>query len=141
MSGPKHSLLTTTDLDTLIKNLSPKTLPATYVFCTIPGAAYGAMPHTHPLACFVEPEGLTLVLTQESADLHDLPYQGTFHCISLQVHSSLDAVGLTATVASELATHGISANVIAGFYHDHVFVSSMHSDHALSLLESMSTRR
>jgi hypothetical protein len=99
------------------------------------------MAHTHPLACFVEPEGLTLVLTQESADLQDLPYQGTFHCISLQVHSSLEAVGLTAAVASKLATHGISANVIAGFYHDHVFVSSLRSDHALRLLESLSTQR
>jgi hypothetical protein len=129
-----------TDLATLIKNLSPKPLPATYVFCTIQGADYGALSHTKPLASFAEPEGLTLVLTKESADHEGLSYQGTFRCISLQVHSSLEAVGLTAAVASELATHGISANVIAGFYHDHVLVSSSRTDHALRLLESMSTQ-
>jgi hypothetical protein len=83
---------------------------------------------------------LTLVLTKESADHEGLSYQGTFRCISLQVHSSLEAVGLTAAVANELAAHGISANVIAGFFHDHVFVSASRTDHALRLLESMSAQ-
>jgi len=130
-----------TDLATLIQNLSPEPLPATYVFCTVQGANYGALSHTKPLACFSEAEGLTLVLTQESADREGLPYQGTFRCISLQVHSSLEAVGLTAAVASELAAHGISANMIAGFYHDHIFVSASRAKQALGLLESLRMRR
>ena len=130
-----------TDLATLIQNLSPETLPATYVFCTVQGANYGALSHTKPLACFSEAEGLTLVLTQENADREGLSYQGTFRCISLQVHSSLEAVGLTAAVASELAAHDISANVIAGFHHDHVFVSASRASHALRLMESMSERQ
>jgi len=129
-----------TDLVTLIRNLSPQLLPASYVFCTLKDADYGELSHTNPLACFAEPEGLSLVITQESADQEGLTYQGTFRCISLQVHSSLEAVGLTAAVTGELAAHGISANVIAGYYHDHIFVMSGDSELALELLKSMSAR-
>ena len=130
-----------TDLDTLIRNLEPRTLSATYVFCSLEDANYGALSHTSPLASFAEPEGLTLVLTRESADQEGLPYQGTFRCISLQVHSSLEAVGLTAAVTGELAAHDISANVIAGYHHDHIFVPSHQAESALRLLEIMSSRR
>ena len=130
-----------TDLDTLMRNLEPRTLPDTYVFCSVEDANYGALSHTSPIASFAEPEGLTLVLTRESADQEGLAYQGTFRCISLQVHSSLEAVGLTAAVTSELAAHDISVNVIAGYHHDHIFVPSRHADLALSLLKAMSSRQ
>ncbi len=129
------------DLATLIRNLRPRTLPATYVFCSLADADYGALSHTSPLASFAEAEGLTLVLTRESADQESLAYQGTFRCISLQVHSSLEAVGLTAAVTGELAAHDISANVIAGYHHDHIFVPSHQAEPALNLLEAMSSRR
>ena len=130
-----------TDLDTLIRNLEPKTLSATYVFCSLEDADYGALSHTSPLASFAEPEGLTLVLTRESADQEGLAYEGAFRCISLQVHSSLEAVGLTAAVTGELAANDISANVIAGYHHDHIFVPSHQAEPALRLLETMSSRR
>ena len=130
-----------TNLATLIRNLEPRTLPATYVFCSVEGANYGALSHTSPLASFAEPEGLTLVLTRESADEESLAYEGTFRRISLQVHASLEAVGLTAAVTGELAAEGISANVIAGYHHDHIFVPSHQAESALRLLEIMSSRR
>ena len=130
-----------TDLATLMRNLEPRTLPDTYVFCSVEDANYGALSHTSPLASFAEPEGLTLVLTRESADEEGLSYEGTFRCISLQAHSSLEAVGLTAAVTGELAAEGISANVIAGYHHDHIFVPSHQAESALRLLEIMSSRR
>ncbi len=130
-----------TDLATLIRNLKPRALPATYVFCSLADANYGALSHTSPLASFAEPEGLTLVLTRESADEESLAYEGTFRCISLQVHSSLEAVGLTAAVTGKLAAHDISANVIAGYHHDHIFVPSRQAEPALRLLENMSSRQ
>ena len=130
-----------TNLATLIRNLEPRTLPATYVFCSVEDADYGALSHTSPLSSFAEPEGLTLVLTRESADEESLAYEGTFRCISLQVQSSLEAVGLTAAVTGELAAHDISANVIAGYHHDHIFVPSHQAESALRLLENMSSQR
>ena len=130
-----------TDLATLMRNLEPRTLPDTYVFCSVEDANYGALSHTSPLASFAEAEGLTLVLTRESADQESLAYQGTFRCISLQAHSSLEAVGLTAAVTGELAAHDISVNVIAGYHHDHIFVPSRHADLALSLLKARSSRQ
>ena len=130
-----------TDLAALIRNLEPRTLPDTYVFCSVKDADYGDLSHTSPLASFAEPEGLTLILTRESADEEGLSYEGTFRCISLQVQSSLKAVGLTAAVTGELATHGISANVIAGYHHDHIFVPSQQAESARRVLETMSSRR
>jgi hypothetical protein len=84
-----------------------------------------------------EAEGLTLVVSKEAADGEGLAYQGTFRCIRLEVHSSLHAVGLTAVVAKALAKHDISANMIAGYYHDHIFIPSDKADLALRVLESI----
>jgi len=78
------------------------------------------------------------VLPRASAVQEGLSYQGVFRCIRLHVFSSLQAVGLTATVSTELATHGISANLIAGTHHDHVLVPEDKADRALNLLMALS---
>ncbi|CAE7213294.1 GIP, partial [Symbiodinium microadriaticum] len=58
--------------------------------------------------------------------------------ITLTVHSSLEAVGLTAAFASALAREGISANVVAAFFHDHVFVDIKDAERAVATLQKMS---
>ena len=123
-----------TDLNTLLRELNPALDPETYVFCTAPGARYGDLAETQPLATVAEAEGLTLVITPQAADQASLPYEGTFRCVTLTVHSSLEAVGLTAAVAQVLAAQGISANVIAGYHHDHILVPAARADEALRLL-------
>ena len=128
-----------TDLSTILRKLEPSLLPTPYVFCTVRDARYGDLSHTQPLACMTEAEGLTLVISRAEADREGLEYDGSFRCIRLQVHSSLQAVGLTAAVAHALATHDISANMIAGYYHDHVFVPESRADLALHLLKNLST--
>eukprot|EP00945_MAST-04E_sp_MAST-4E-sp1_P007950 g7950.t1 len=90
-----------------------------------------------PLGTFREREGLSLLITKEEADENELQYHGTFAGITLDVHSSLDAVGLTAVAASRLALRGISANVVAAFYHDHIFVQSHHASVAMDVLGSL----
>ena len=122
-------------------DLAPSLAPNNYVFCSLPGAQYGDFAQTQPLACIAEAEGLTLVLAQDQADAEGLTYTGIFRCISLGLHSSLDAVGLTAMISSELAQHGISANMIAGYHHDHLLVPAAQAHQALNLLEQLSTER
>ena len=123
-----------TELNALLADLRPSLSPDTYVFCTLEGARYGDLADTAPLASVTEREGLTLVLTREQADQAELTYEGTFRCITLEVHSSLEAVGLTAAVAAVLGRHDISANVLAGYHHDHILVPAARAEQALVLL-------
>ena len=127
-----------TDLQKLLAAISPILLPEEYIFATFPNATYGDHPHLSPLASFQETEGLTLILPRTQADQHKIPYQTTYRCITLQVHSSLDAVGLTAAVATQLAQHNLSANVLAAYYHDHIFVQSTNAKKALQAIQELS---
>ena len=122
------------NLDNLLMLLQPSLLPGEFVFCTVGPKRYGDLAELQPIASYQEDEGLSLVLSKEAADTADLSYESVFGCISLLVHSSLDAVGLTAAVSGKLAANGISANVVAAFYHDHVFVPKDKAELALQLL-------
>jgi uncharacterized protein len=124
-------------MTTMLRNLGAYLRPEKYVFCTLPDGNYGVLPHTTPLASIMENEGLTLVLTQQNAEDAGLHYEGTFRCISLKLHSSLDAVGLTAAVSGELASHGISANMLAGYHHDHLLVPSVDAERAVHILGAL----
>ncbi|MDA0927871.1 MAG: ACT domain-containing protein [Proteobacteria bacterium] len=126
-----------TDLEKLLALLQPRLLGGYYVFCTIDESA-GPIPDAlTPLATYREDEGLSLLLLQQQADQAGLSYDSVFRGITLTVHSSLDAVGLTAAVAGKLAAHGIPANVIAAHYHDHVFVPAQRAELALQLLTEL----
>jgi uncharacterized protein len=126
-----------TDLALLLSSLAPQLLAGEFVFCTLQNARYGDHVQLSPLASFEEREGLTLILPRESADESGFTYDTVLRCITLTVHSSLDAVGLTAAVAGALAAAGISANVFAAYYHDHILVPSAHAIDALAVLEQL----
>jgi|TARA_B110000444_G_scaffold190809_1_gene180505 hypothetical protein len=125
------------DLDTLLVLLEPSLLPGDFVFCTAANLKYGDFAELQPLASYQEEEGLTLVLAKQSADVAGLAYDSVFNCITLMVHSSLDAVGLTAAVSGKLAANGISSNVMAAYHHDHVFVPENKAQLALQLLAEL----
>ena len=125
------------DLDTLLILLELSLLPGDFVFCTAANLKYGDFAELQPLASYQEEEGLTLVLAKQSADVAGLAYDSVFNCITLMVHSSLDAVGLTAAVSGKLAANGISANVMAAYHHDHVFVPENKAKLALQLLAEL----
>lgn len=126
-----------TDLSKLLSSMAPKLRDADYVFCTMVNGRYGDYPQLAPLASFVEEEGLTLVIRKAVADQHGIPYETVLKAITLMVHSSLEAVGLTAVVATKLAEKGISANVIAAYYHDHIFVQANRAEDALAALSEL----
>ena len=126
-----------TDLDELLRSMSPKLQRGDFIFCSFADANYGDHAHLQPVAAMQEEEGLTLVIPKELADANNVPYESVFRCITLTVYSSLDAVGLTAAFSSQLAHHGISANVVAGHHHDHLFVNSENADDAMAALAEL----
>lgn len=107
------------DLGVLLRGMRPELNEGRYVFTSVPGAVPEGLA---PVVTVAEPEGLTLVVRQEEADRAGLAYEYVAGWITLRVHSALDAVGLTAAVATALARAGLSCNVVAGFHHDHLFV-------------------
>jgi hypothetical protein len=128
MAGEKN-------LSKMLENLSPVMTEQEYVFCTFTKSSYGDLSDLEPIASVMEDEGLTLVLKKERAIQAGVEYFDTFRCISLGIHSDLTSVGLTAKISSVLYQHGISSNMIAGYFHDHIFVPS---DKALNALEVLS---
>lgn len=126
------------DLPTLLRSMQPQLHPQRWVFCTLPDGTMADATPLQTVAMFHEAEGLTLVLEESAAQAAQLDYDGTFAQITLTVHSSLEAVGLTAAVATRLAEHGISANVIAAYYHDHIFVQSHKAEAAMTALATFS---
>ena len=117
-----------------LKNLNPVLLEDEYVFCTFLSSIYGDHNKLNPIASFNEKEGLTLVVKKEIAKFNNLEFKDTFKCISLNLISSLTSVGLTALISKALADNEISANIYAGYYHDHIFVPLENARDALKIL-------
>ena len=89
------------------------------------------------LATVREDEGLTVVVEQTVADAHGWDYDVALTWITLQVHSALDAVGLTASFSTALADAGIGCNVLAGRFHDHLLVPAHQSAAAIDVLVAL----
>ncbi|XUU61858.1 ACT domain-containing protein [Erythrobacter sp. HA6-11] len=89
------------------------------------------------LATFREDEGVSAIVPESLA--HELEIEGpVFARITLQVHSGLESVGLTAAVSGALAEVGIACNVVAAYHHDHLFVPVMRAEEALAVLQTLS---
>ncbi|MEL7478333.1 MAG: ACT domain-containing protein [Pseudomonadota bacterium] len=121
------------ELETLLQSMSPELQDGEFVFCTVK-SSLSEVVSLQPIATFMEQEGLTVIVEKRLAEQANLEFDGVFKLITLTVHSSLDAVGLTAAVATKLAEHGVSANVVAAFFHDHIFVQIDKAEQALLAL-------
>jgi len=126
-----------TELEKLLKSMSPELLDGDYIFCTFPDAQYGDHSELEPIAAISESEGLTLIIPKTKADERNISYDSVFRGITLSIHSSLNAIGLTAAFSNKLTEQGISANVIAGYYHDHIFVQSELAEKAIEALNEI----
>lgn len=120
-----------TDLEELIRSMRPEARDGEFVIVTSKTIDLPAE------AVIREDEGTTLVMRREDADAAGIPYDFVAAWITLTVHSSLAAVGLTAAFSTALADAGISCNVLAGFHHDHVLVPSDRRDDALEVLAAL----
>lgn len=121
-----------TDLGTLLRTLTATLDPELYVFATLPGGA--APTGLAPRMAFREAEGLTLILTRAEAEAHGLAHEFPCRMITLDVHSSLAAVGFIARIATELARAGMGVNPVSGFHHDHLFIPDGREHEALAIL-------
>lgn len=119
-----------TNLHDILGALRPSVRQGSFVYVTLPTPPENVEAH----ARIVEDEGITFVVDQATADDHGWEYEGVFGWITLQVHTSLSAVGITAAVSTALARVGISCNVLAGFYHDHLLVPVESVDEAIEVL-------
>jgi uncharacterized protein len=121
------------DLETLLRSMEPELVDGEFVFVSAPEP----MPHLPAVAMVREVEGVSYVIERQEADGRGLDYDFVAAWITLRVHSALDAVGLTAAVSSALAEAGISCNVIAGRFHDHLLVPAEAAERALDVLRTI----
>jgi hypothetical protein len=125
-----------TDLEKLLFTMDPVISDENFVFCTS-DRTMQELCDLNPWALIKENEGTTIILSEKSAKDNNLPYECIFKRITLNVHSSLEAVGLTAAISDKLSEFTISANVVAGYYHDHIFVQKDKAEEAVELLKEL----
>lgn len=123
------------NLAVLLSSMEPMLHAGVYAYCVVPHGADIAT--LSPVTTVSESEGLTLVLPEEQAINAGLPILLRTAWITLTVHSDLQAVGLTAAFASALGHAGVSCNVVAGAFHDHIFVPVEQAQQALAALRAL----
>lgn len=127
--------------DDMIAQMSPALDPGTFVFATTndPDQVARLLPDARAL--YRETEGVTMILPLGIAEIEDFDTSLPMACITLEVHSSLEGVGLTAAVATALAADDIPCNMVAAFHHDHAFVPADKAERALACLQRQASAR
>ncbi|MEM6476760.1 MAG: ACT domain-containing protein [Pseudomonadota bacterium] len=124
------------ELQAMLSGMEPALDADPYVFVHASVGDPAALAVEGLFATIVEDEGLTVIARFDpEADHGAGPH---FARITLQVHSALEGVGLTAAVATGLAAEGIACNVVAAFHHDHLFVPWDRREDALAVLKQIS---
>jgi uncharacterized protein len=114
----------------MLRSLEPRLMDGVYAFCRLDG---DAVPKS-AIGWFREAEGATVILPLADAQAEGFAVDFEAAWIALGVESSLSAVGLTATVATALASEGIACNVVAACRHDHLFVPISLASDAMGVL-------
>ena len=123
------------NLAVLLRSMEPALHAGCFAYCVVPhGTDASALA---PVVSVAEAEGLTLVVPEARAIEAGLTVLFRAAWITLTVHSDLQAVGLTAAFSRALGDAGISCNVVAGAFHDHVFVPVDQARRALDALQDL----
>lgn len=129
-----------TSLENLLSTLTVVLHPTTYVFLTLTTSQAVTslpIPYDDIIMFFREVEGVTLIVPLSIAEKHGLEYQYRCRMITCNVHSSLEAVGFMAHIATKLTEGSISVNPVSGYYHDHLFVPENKAEQAVTILEGI----
>lgn len=125
-----------TSLSKLLSTLTTTLHPTTYVFTTISNPSE-LPPMSEIQLLFRESEGITVITSMEYAVDKKMEYFFPCKMITLNVTSSLEAVGFMAVLATRLATRDMGVNPVSGFYHDHLFVPLGREEEALEVLAAV----
>jgi hypothetical protein len=123
------------NLQKLLETMQPELNPGEYVYCLADSKEQALS--FDALFYFTEKEGTTMILSKEKADAMNIPYSTACAWITLTVHSSLEAVGVTAAFSRALTDANISCNVVAAYYHDHIFVPLKDAKRAMEVLNTL----
>lgn len=119
-----------TDLARLLAGLAPALAAQPRAIRT---QAHDAPLPADALMVFREDEGATVIVPQADAD----DAHAAWAQITLRAHSSLEAVGMMAAIATALAERGVPCNAVSAYYHDHLFVPWALRDTALEALHGL----
>jgi hypothetical protein len=123
-----------TNLSTVLSSLQISCDDVQYGFATVKD---GLSLPKEIIGTFHEAEGETVIASVEELNHNRIPHEGPYAKLTIEVHTSLALVGLTAVLATKLAEAGISANVVAAFYHDHIFVQFNAREKAIEVLNQL----
>lgn len=134
-----------TNLDHLIRSMEPTLHPDEFVFSTFSdttnsrfGTDHSELLALNPIMLFKESEGVTLILEHTKALRCGVEFEFPCRMITLNIHSSLDAVGFLARITNALAALDMGVNPVSGFFHDHLFVPTAKADIAMRELRRLS---
>lgn len=128
-----------TDLGKILEGLTVRRRDGVFVFVTIPPGA--PLPDLPLSAMVSEVQGTTVVVNRDLALTADLDYEFEAAWLTIDTHTSLSAVGLTASVATALAMRSIPVNVIAGYHHDHLLVPADMAEDAIAAIDRVRQQR
>jgi hypothetical protein len=123
------------DLGVLLATLDVERRPGAYAYVVRPS---GEPPPPGTFAMVDEGDTTAYVIDASSPHAEDASFRAAW--LTLTVHSALEAVGFTAAVSTALAGHGISANMLAGYLHDHILVPEDRADDAIAVLRDLAAR-
>jgi uncharacterized protein len=127
-----------TNLRELLRTMAPVLRGGEFVFANVSPQVFASL-ELASVECFFRESAsdITVILSKDAAQQAGLPASPLFAWITLTVYSSLEAVGLTAAFARALGDAGISCNVVAAFFHDHIFVPEKDAARAMLTLREV----
>ncbi len=123
-----------TDLTKLLAAIDVVRRPGSYVYVV---RGPGEPAPDEVVAMIDEAASISYVVSADSSAAGDGHFRAAW--LTLTVNSSLDGVGLCAAVATALVARDIPANVLAGFYHDHLLVPEELADQAIAAIHTLRT--
>lgn len=127
------------NLKAMLASMSPKLndVRVAYLSSKDVQAVLAKLPPESIIGTFREEEATTFIVELTAAENSgfEILFRGAW--ITLTVHSALSGVGLTAAFATALGKEGLSANVVAAYYHDHIFVAVEDAERAMAALQKL----